>query len=73
MVPMPTQRGSPSIQSLKAEVKRHEALERKLYDALISTNIRKNIKSADIYEELWNYAEEQSGFIPEEEGFFDDY
>lgn len=67
------QRDSPSIQSLKAEIKKHEVLERKLYEVLISTNIRKSMKNADIYEELWNYAEEQSGYVPEDEDFFDDF
>lgn len=66
---MPTQRGSPTIQSLKAEIKRHEALERKLFEVLVSVPIR---KTTDIYEELWNYAEEQSGFVPEEDDFYDD-
>ena len=67
------QRDSPSIQSLKAEIKKHEVLERKLYEVLISTNIRKSTKIADIYEELWNYAEEQSGFVPEDDDFFDEF
>ena len=66
---MPTQRGSPTIQSLKAEIKRHEALERKLFEVLVSVPIR---KTTDIYEELWNYAEEQSGFVPEEDDYYDD-
>jgi len=70
---MQSQRASPTIQSLKAEIKRHEALERKLYEVLISTNIRKSTKIADIYEELWNYAEEQSGYVPEDDDFFDDF
>ena len=67
------QRDSPSIQSLKAEIKKHEVLERKLYEVLISTHIRKSTKIADIYEELWNYAEEQSGYVPEDDDFFDDF
>lgn len=68
---MQKQRDAPSVQSLKAEIKKHEALERKLYEVLISTNIRKSTKIADIYEELWNYAEEQSGYVPDEDDFFD--
>lgn len=70
---MQSQRASPTIQSLKEEIKRHEALERKLYEVLISTNIRKSTKIADIYEELWSYAEEQSGYVPEDDDFFDDF
>lgn len=67
---MQSQRASPTIQSLKAEIKRHEALERKLFEVLVCVPIR---KTTDIYEELWNYAEEQSGLVPDEEEFYDDY
>ncbi len=66
---MQGQRAGPTIQSLKAEIRRHEALERKLFEVLVCVPIR---KTTDIYEELWNYAEEQSGFIPDGEDFYYD-
>lgn len=69
MVPVQTRSDSATISKLKAEIKRHEALERKLFEILVSVPIR---KTTDIYEELWNYAEEQSGFIPEGEDFYDE-
>ncbi len=66
---MQKQRGDATINTLKAEIKRHEALERKLFEVLICVPIR---KTTDIYEELWNYAEEQSGFVPDGEDFYGD-
>ena len=65
---MPTQRTTLTTADLRRIVREHEELERRLYAALISDHIT---GKSDVYGELWDYAEQMAGCIPEDEG--DDY
>lgn len=69
---MPAQRASPTVSSLKKEIREHEELERLLYTVLISDHIT---KKTDIRSELLDYAEGMSGCVPDDEddyGYYDD-
>ena len=63
---MPAQRPAPDVKSLRKQISEHEALEQKLYEALISDHITKR---TDIYGALWDYAESMSGCVPGEDDY----
>ena len=69
---MPAKNTTPASADLKRLIREHEELEEKLYTALISDHIP---KGTDIMSELWDYAEQMSGWMPgndEGDDYYDD-